>query len=218
MNARWDDVFGQPVITVLESPFVGHTGFLKRLEDLFLVAILAPVLFLPMLITAALVKLSSSGPVFFKQSRYGLDGKTFMMWKFRTMYAEDCEDQYSQVKENDPRITPLGSILRKMSLDELPQIFNVLLGSMSIVGPRPHPDVVNEELRNRIHRYMTRHKIKPGITGWAQVNGFRGETETLEKMEKRIGYDLEYIRNWSVWLDMLILFKTVFNLTGDKVY
>jgi undecaprenyl-phosphate glucose phosphotransferase len=218
MNARWDDVFGQPVITVLESPFIGHTGFLKRLEDLVLVALVTPVLFLPMLVIAILVKLSSSGPVLYKQSRYGLDGKAFMMWKFRTMYADDCEDQYSQVKKNDPRITGLGSFLRKTSLDELPQIFNVLLGSMSVVGPRPHPDVVNEELRDRIHRYMMRHKIKPGITGWAQVNGFRGETETLEKMEKRIEYDLEYIRNWSVWLDVLILFKTVFSLAGDKVY
>ncbi len=158
---------------------------------------------------AVAVKLSSPGPVFFRQRRYGLDGREIRVWKFRTMKV--CEDgpQAVQAVKNDPRVTRLGAFLRKTSLDELPQLFNVLGGSMSLVGPRPHPDALNEEYRRRIGGYMLRHKVKPGITGLAQVNGWRGETDTPEKMEKRIEFDHRYIREWSLWMDFVIIAKTV---------
>jgi putative colanic acid biosynthesis UDP-glucose lipid carrier transferase len=218
MNARSADVFGQAVISVIESPFVGHNALIKRLEDWLLLLVLFPFVCLLVVPIAVGVAVSSSGPVFFRQSRYGLDGKRFVMWKFRTMYVDNCQEGFLQAKPNDPRVTRLGRFLRATSLDELPQFLNVLRGEMSIVGPRPHPDVVNEELRERIYRYMIRHKVRPGITGLAQVSGFRGETETPEKMEKRIAYDLEYIKSWSVWLDLKILFRTVFAFRGKNVY
>ena len=154
------------------------------------------------------VKLTSPGPVIFKQRRYGLDGKEIIVYKFRSMTV--CEDGavVRQAQKDDQRVTPLGAFLRKTSLDELPQFINVLQGRMSIVGPRPHAVAHNELYRKLIKGYMIRHKVKPGITGWAQVNGYRGETDTLEKMQKRIDYDLEYLRNWSLRLDIFIIFKT----------
>jgi len=165
---------------------------------------------------ALLIKLTSPGPVFFRQRRYGLDGRELRVWKFRTMIV--CEDgpQAVQAKRNDPRVTRLGAILRKTSLDELPQLFNVLEGSMSLVGPRPHPNALNEEFRAQIEGYMLRHKVKPGITGLAQVNGWRGETDSPERMQKRIEFDHRYIRDWSLWMDLTILAKTVIVVLSRK--
>ena len=218
MQSSWDDVFGQPVISVVESPFVDHYRILKRLEDLTIVIAFLPLLIILIITISLAIMLTSKGPIFFKQKRYGINGESFKMWKFRTMYVESCKESFSQVTKDDPRITPFGAFLRKTSLDEIPQFFNVLLGDMSVVGPRPHPDSLNEELRKRIYRYMLRHKIKPGITGLAQVSGFRGETESIEKMAQRIEHDLQYIRQWSLILDLKILFRTIFCLSGSSVY
>ncbi|HBR3185813.1 TPA: sugar transferase, partial [Klebsiella pneumoniae] len=151
-----------------------------------------------------------AGPVIFKQTRYGIDGKPIKVWKFRSMNVMENDSVVTQAKKNDSRITPFGSFLRKTSLDELPQFINVLVGNMSIVGPRPHAVAHNEQYRSLIEGYMLRHKVKPGITGLAQVKGWRGETDTLEKMQKRVEYDLEYIREWSIWLDIKIILLTIF--------
>ena len=172
-----------------------------------------------MAVIAVLVKLTSPGPVFFRQRRYGLDGREIRVWKFRTMSV--CEDgpQAVQATRNDPRVTRLRRNLRRTSLDELPQLFNVLDGSMSLVGPRPHAHALNEEFRTQIGGYMLRHKVKPGITGLAQVNGWRGETDSPEKMQKRIEFDHRYIREWSLWMDVKILAKTVLVvLSGKNAY
>jgi len=209
VGGRWDDVEGQPVISVVESPFRGYSRSLKRTEDLLLLAIALPLALLPLIACAIAVRLSSSGPVLFKQKRYGLDGKSFHVLKFRTMYLAETDQEFVQATRDDPRITRVGSFLRKTSLDELPQLFNVLSGSMSVVGPRPHPIKLNEEYRGQVRRYMVRHKIKPGITGLAQVSGARGETDSLEKMVRRIEYDLQYIRSWSPALDLRILARTL---------
>lgn len=217
VNARWDDVFGTPVITVVDSPLAGYGNYAKRLEDLVLALLALPFLLLPMGVIAAAVKLTSPGPVLFRQTRNGLDGREFKIWKFRTMYAVETDEQFVQAKKDDARITRLGRFLRETSLDELPQFFNVLMGDMSIVGPRPAPIKYNEAHRGVVHRYMARHKVKPGITGWAQIHGYRGETETLAQTEKRTEYDLQYMRNWSVWLDVRILFKTCWLLLSDMV-
>lgn len=218
MNAHADDVFGQPVISVIETPFTGSSGRIKLLEDSALLLLLSPVVITIMCMISIAVLLTSRGPVFFRQSRYGLDGKKFVMYKFRTMHTTASDQGFPQAQHNDPRVTKLGRFLRTTSLDELPQFINVLKGEMSVVGPRPHPDIVNEVQRQRIHRYMVRHKVRPGITGLAQVSGFRGETDTHEKMEQRIALDLEYIKNWSVWLDLKILYRTSFSLSGKHVY
>ena len=218
IQSRWDEVFGQPVISIVESPFVDHQRYVKRLEDIFIVLAAAPLLIPLILVISILVKLTSKGPVFFKQNRYGINGESFKMWKFRTMYVEDCGQAYSQATKNDPRVTKLGSFLRRTSLDEFPQFLNVFIGNMSVVGPRPHPDILNEDLRKKIHRYMLRHKIKPGITGLAQVSGLRGETQSLDVMAQRIEQDLQYIRHWSLMLDFKILFRTIFSLGGNNVY
>lgn len=174
-----------------------------------------------MIVIGFLIKLTSRGPVFFKQKRYGFNGKEIIVWKFRTMRVEkpDTSKKYHQATKNDPRVTPVGRILRKTSLDELPQFINVLQGRMSIVGPRPHPILLDEQFRKRIYGYMLRHKVKPGITGWAQVNGWRGETDTIEKMEKRIEHDIFYIKNWSLTFDLKIVLLTFFKgFTGDNAY
>jgi putative colanic acid biosynthesis UDP-glucose lipid carrier transferase len=218
INARWDNVFGQPVVSIIDTPFNGHRGLAKMLEDVFLLLLLGPFVFIALLIVSLMILIASGRPVFFKQVRYGLDGKAFVMWKFRTMHQAACKEQYSQATSDDQRVTWFGALLRKTSLDELPQYLNVLRGDMSFVGPRPHPDVVNDELRKSIHRYMFRHKIKPGITGLAQVNGCRGETKTIEHMENRLKHDLRYIKNWSLWLDIKILFETLFVFAGRNVY
>lgn len=208
-NARWDDVFGQPVVSIVESPFVGYQRLIKRLEDLVLVTIVLPLVALPMLIVAVAIALTSPGPIFYRQNRYGLDGKPFRIWKFRTMYDAERDEEFKQATRHDARVTPLGRLLRRTSVDELPQIFNVIRGDMSFVGPRPHPVKLDETHRDDIHRYMVRHKVKPGITGLAQVSGCRGETFDRRRMSRRIEHDLTYIRSWSVWLDLKILARTV---------
>lgn len=200
---------GVPVISVCETPFQGLNGLLKRSSDILLSSLIL-VLLAPLLLGIGIaVKLGSAGPAIFKQRRYGQDGQEILVYKFRSMTVAEDGPQVKQAQRGDSRITPLGRILRKTSLDELPQFVNVLQGRMSIVGPRPHAVAHNELYRKLIKGYMIRHKVKPGITGWAQVNGFRGETDTLEKMQGRIDHDLDYLRNWSLKLDMLIVFKTI---------
>jgi undecaprenyl-phosphate glucose phosphotransferase len=163
----------------------------------------------PMFAISLLVKFSSTGPIFFRQKRYGLDGREIQVWKFRSMSCCDNGSDVRQASVGDARVTPIGRILRRTSFDELPQLFNVLDGSMSLVGPRPHANAHNEQYRKQIGGYMLRHKVKPGITGLAQVSGYRGETETLDKMVSRVACDHQYIREWSFWLDVKILFKTL---------
>ena len=209
-------VCGMPVISVCEKHFTGTNGIIKWASDKVLAAMIL-LLISPVLLAVALaVKLGSPGPVIFKQRRYGLDGEEILVYKFRSMTV--CEDGGSiqQAQKNDTRITRLGAFLRKTSLDELPQFFNVLQGRMSIVGPRPHAVAHNELYRSLIKGYMIRHKVKPGITGWAQVNGFRGETDTLDKMQSRIDYDLDYLRHWSLRLDLKIILKTILTVFKDQ--
>ncbi|QID16757.1 undecaprenyl-phosphate glucose phosphotransferase [Nitrogeniibacter mangrovi] len=216
IQGRVDQVGGMPVVAVCETPFTGASGLLKRLSDIIL-SILILILISPlMLITAIGVKLSSRGPVIFKQRRYGLDGKEIVVYKFRSMTTCDDGQVVKQATRGDSRITPFGAFIRKTSIDELPQFVNVLQGRMSIVGPRPHAVAHNETYRKIIKGYMVRHKVKPGITGWAQVNGYRGETETVDKMEKRIEYDLEYLRNWSLGMDLWIVIKTALLMVKDS--
>jgi putative colanic acid biosynthesis UDP-glucose lipid carrier transferase len=214
LHARLTNVGGLPAVSIHENPLYGVDGLLKRCADLLLGSLILAGLAAPMVAVAAAVKLTSKGPVFFRQKRYGLDGREILVWKFRSMRIDQCAagDAGSVVKQatkGDPRITPVGAFLRKTSLDELPQLFNVLGGSMSLVGPRPHASAHNEQYRSLIDGYMLRHKVKPGITGLAQVNGFRGETDTLDKMEGRVRYDHEYIRTWSLAMDLEILARTV---------
>lgn len=209
-------VCGMPVIAVCETPFTGSSGIAKWASDMliasFILILISPIL----LIIAIAVRIDSPGPIVFKQRRYGLDGEEILVYKFRSMSV--CEDGGTivQAQKNDRRITRIGAFLRKTSLDELPQFFNVLQGRMSIVGPRPHAVAHNEQYRSLIKGYMIRHKVKPGITGWAQVNGYRGETDKLEKMQSRIDFDLDYLRNWSLRLDLKIMLKTALVLFKDK--
>jgi putative colanic acid biosynthesis UDP-glucose lipid carrier transferase len=175
------------------------------------------VLISPLLLAVAIgVKMSSPGPIIFRQKRNGLDGEEIIVYKFRSMRTQDNGPVVKQATKGDPRITPFGAFIRKTSLDELPQFVNVLQGRMSIVGPRPHAVAHNEEYRRLIKAYMVRHKVKPGITGWAQVNGYRGETDTIEKMQARVEYDLEYLRNWSLGLDLQIIIRTARLMLFDR--
>jgi putative colanic acid biosynthesis UDP-glucose lipid carrier transferase len=209
IQARLDEVNGIPVLAVCESPHDGVNSLLKPLSD-FILATVILAFVSPLLLAIAIgVKLSSPGPVIFKQPRYGLDGRDIIVYKFRTMHVMQDGAHVPQAKKNDPRITRLGGFLRRTSLDELPQFINVLQGRMSIVGPRPHAAAHNELYRKLIKGYMIRHKVKPGITGLAQVFDCRGETDSLEKMEKRIEFDLTYLRNWSLGLDLMIMLRTV---------
>lgn len=215
-HARWTNVGGLPAVSVFENPFYGVDGAIKRLLDLTVGAAMLAVAAVPMLLIALAIKLTSRGPVLFKQTRYGLDGRPIAVWKFRSMRTCDNGPVVVQATQGDSRITPLGAILRKTSLDELPQLINVLQGTMSLVGPRPHATAHNELYRKQIDGYMLRHKVKPGITGLAQVNGWRGETDTFEKMQKRVECDHDYIRNWSPWLDLKILFRTIFTVLSRQ--
>ena len=209
IQARVGSIGGLPVVAVCESPFYGLNGVVKRLSDLVL-ALLILLLISPLMIAIAIgVKLSSPGPVLFKQRRYGLDGKRIVVYKFRSMSVAEDGDVVRQATRNDNRVTRFGAFLRRTSLDELPQFINVLQGRMSVVGPRPHAVAHNEMYRKLIRGYMIRHKVKPGVTGLAQVNGWRGETETVDKMKGRIEQDLHYLRNWSLLLDLQIILKTV---------
>ncbi|WP_236198427.1 undecaprenyl-phosphate glucose phosphotransferase [Pseudomonas pseudonitroreducens] len=210
LHARAQNIDGIPTISIFDSPMVGAAALVKRLEDIVLSSLILCLIAVPMLVIAAAIKLTSPGPVFFRQKRYGIDGRSIDVWKFRSMRVMENGATVTQATRNDSRITPLGAFLRRTSLDELPQFINVFMGDMSIVGPRPHAIAHNEEYRGQISSYMLRHKVKPGITGWAQVNGWRGETDTLEKMQKRIEFDLAYINNWSLWWDLKIVFLTLF--------
>jgi putative colanic acid biosynthesis UDP-glucose lipid carrier transferase len=209
MQARFDNVGGMPVIAICETPFMGLNSMIKRASDIALGSVILLMLAPLMLVIALAVKLSSPGPAIFRQRRYGLYGEKIIVYKFRSMTVAEDGDKVVQATQNDQRVTAIGGFLRRTSLDELPQFINVLQGRMSIVGPRPHAVAHNEQYRKLIKGYMLRHKVKPGITGWAQVNGMRGETATLDKMEARIQYDLDYLRNWSLWLDLWIILKTV---------
>jgi putative colanic acid biosynthesis UDP-glucose lipid carrier transferase len=219
MNARIGSVGEVDTISVFESPVNGMRRFYKRSFDIVF-SLCAIVGISPVLIGVAIaVYMSSPGAILFKQDRYGLDGRKIKVWKFRSMTVTENADKVVQASKGDARITNVGAFIRKTSLDELPQFFNVLFGDMSVVGPRPHAVAHNEEYRKLVTYYMLRHKVLPGITGWAQVNGWRGETDTLDKMEKRIQYDLAYIRNWTLWWDVKIVFLTFFKgFVGKNVY
>ncbi len=216
IQGRLSTAAGLPVVAVCESPFTGFNGVIKRVSDIMLSLVILCLISPLMLFIAFGVKLNSPGPVIFKQRRYGLDGKEIIVYKFRSMTVCDDGDKIHQAQRSDSRITPFGAFLRKTSMDELPQFINVLQGRMSIVGPRPHAVAHNEEYRKLIKGYMVRHKVKPGITGWAQVNGYRGETEVLDKMKKRIDHDLEYLRNWSLRFDLYIIIKTILVVLKDR--
>lgn len=216
IQGRLQDINGVPVVGICETPFTGTNELIKRVSDVVLSSLIL-LLISPLLIGIAIgVKLSSPGPIIFKQRRNGLDGEEIIVYKFRSMRTQDNGDVVKQATKADPRITPFGAFIRRTSLDELPQFINVLQGRMSIVGPRPHAVAHNEEYRKLIKAYMVRHKVKPGITGWAQVNGLRGETETIEKMKARVEYDLEYLRNWSLALDLQIIVRTARLVIFDR--
>ena len=216
LTAGFTDLRGIPLISLWETPFFGVSGWVKRVEDLVLASLILLSVSPIMLLIALGVKFTSAGPIIFKQRRYGLDGHEIVVYKFRTMKV--CEDgaEVPQATQNDDRVTALGRFLRRTSLDELPQFFNVLQGTMSIVGPRPHAVAHNEYYRRLIPGYMLRHKVRPGLTGWAQVNGWRGETETLDKMEKRVEFDLDYLRRWSLGFDLKIIWLTVWRSLKDS--
>jgi len=206
LRARLEDIDGVPIISLNDVPLRGFNSLLKRTIDIAISSAALTFLGVPLLVIAALIRRTSSGPVFYKQERMGLDGKAFQVYKFRSMF-EGAEDETGPVwaRDNDPRCTPVGRILRRFDLDELPQLWNVFRGDMSIVGPRPERPYFVEQFKHRIPQYMLRHKVKSGITGWAQVNGWRGNTS----LEKRIEYDLYYIENWSVSLDIKIMWLTL---------
>jgi putative colanic acid biosynthesis UDP-glucose lipid carrier transferase len=216
IQARTDEVGGIPIITLCETPFHGWRGVIKRASDIVLASLLLLLAAPAMIAIAVAIKFTSPGSVIFRQRRYGLDGAQITVYKFRTMTVTEDGPTVVQATRGDPRVTPLGRILRRYSLDELPQLINVLQGRMSVVGPRPHAVAHNEQYRKMIRGYMVRHKVTPGITGLAQINGCRGETNKLEDMEKRVHYDLEYLRRWSLTLDFRILLRTLGTLLRDK--
>jgi putative colanic acid biosysnthesis UDP-glucose lipid carrier transferase len=209
-HGQWSSLGGIPIVSIFDTPFWGADGWLKKVQDLLLGTLILTLAAVPMLLIALSVKLTSKGPILFRQRRYGVDGKEIAVLKFRTMTVTQDGDNVPQATKNDKRFTPIGGFLRRHSLDELPQFINVIRGEMSIVGPRPHAIAHNELYRKKVKGYMLRHKVKPGITGWAQINGWRGETDDLYKMEKRVEHDLWYIRNWSFWLDIKIIFISIF--------
>jgi putative colanic acid biosynthesis UDP-glucose lipid carrier transferase len=219
IQSRTADIWGMPVVALCETPFYGYRGVLKRVTDITLtLGALVPALPI-MAILAILIKATSPGPAIFRQIRYGLDGQEIVVYKFRSMFVTENGPRIPQATKNDPRITSIGRILRKYSLDELPQLFNVLQGRMSLVGPRPHAVAHNEQYRHLIKGYMIRHKVLPGITGLAQVNGCRGETSDVAQMQARLQYDLDYLRHWTPIMDIKILLKTVLLVFRDpKAY
>ena len=216
LKSKFIEIADNPVLCIYDSPFSADHAFIKRVEDLLVGGIILT-LISPILVAIAIaVKATSKGPILFKQTRYGQKGEKIRVWKFRSMTVCEDGDTVTQATRGDSRYTKIGEFLRRTSLDELPQFFNVLQGTMSIVGPRPHAVAHNEQYRQIIPGYMLRHLVKPGITGWAQINGWRGETNTIHKMRKRIEFDLEYMREWSLWLDMKIIFLTIFRGFNDK--
>ncbi|MCB8889479.1 undecaprenyl-phosphate glucose phosphotransferase [Halomonas malpeensis] len=220
LNHRTSEVAGHLAIDLSVSPISGMARLVKRAEDILLGGLITLMILPVCLLIALIIKMTSKGPVLFKQYRTGSNGKQFKVYKFRSMHVhQESEGVVTQATKGDSRLTPIGALLRKTSLDELPQFYNVLQGRMSIVGPRPHALAHNEYYKELVESYMRRHKVKPGITGWAQVNGLRGETETLEKMQRRVEYDLWYIDNWSLFLDIKIIFMTVFKgFTNKNAY
>lgn len=216
IQGRLQDLGGVPVVGLLETPFTGVNELIKRLSDIVLAGAILLLISPLMLLLAAGVKLSSPGPVIFRQRRNGLNGEEIIVYKFRSMSSADDGVVVRQAQRHDPRVTPFGAFLRRTSLDELPQFVNVLQGRMSIVGPRPHAVAHNEQYRRLIQAYMLRHKVRPGITGWAQVNGLRGETDTVGKMQARVEYDLEYLRNWSLGFDLRIIARTLKLVLFDR--
>ena len=215
IQSRTLEILGIPVIAMCETPFAGYRGVVKRLTDIVLCLAAMPLLLPLMAVISVAVKVTSPGPAIFRQRRYGLDGRPIVVYKFRTMDVTEDGDVIVQATKDDARVTPVGRFLRRYSLDEFPQFFNVLQGRMSLVGPRPHAVAHNEWYRKLIKGYMVRHKVPPGITGLAQINGCRGETALLEQMQARIDYDLEYLRHWSLMLDLKILTRTVLRLVRD---
>jgi putative colanic acid biosynthesis UDP-glucose lipid carrier transferase len=219
IQARPSEIHGIPVVAMLETPFYGYRGVAKRVTDVGFSSLILLLLVPLLLLIGLAIKLSSSGPIIFTQRRYGLDGREIAIYKFRTMRVTEDGAYIRQASKTDSRITPVGRVLRRSSLDELPQLINVLQGRMSLVGPRPHAVAHNEEYRKLIKGYMLRHKVLPGITGLAQINGWRGETSTLEDMEARVNYDLDYLRHWSPLLDFKILLLTIVKVfRDDKAY
>ncbi len=216
IQSRTADLLGFPVVAMCETPFAGYRGVVKRVMDIVLGGIALVVLAPLLAVTALLVKFSSPGPILFRQRRYGLDGQEIQVYKFRTMTVLEDGPRVRQATRDDDRFTPIGRILRRYSIDEIPQLFNVLAGTMSLVGPRPHAVSHNEEYRKLIKGYMVRHKVLPGMTGLAQIHGCRGETAKLEQMEARVRYDLDYLRSWTPVLDLKILLKTVLVVFSDS--
>lgn len=213
------DVAGIPVVDINSTPISGMNRVIKEIEDRVLAAVILTLISPIMALIALAIRLESRGPIVYKQERHGWDGKVIKVYKFRSMRVTEASNEFKQATKNDPRVTRVGAFIRRTSLDELPQFFNVLQGRMSIVGPRPHPVSLNDQYKDKVEFYFQRHKVKPGITGWAQINGCRGETDTLDKMERRIQYDLQYIQNWSLWLDLKIIFLTIFKgFVSDKAY
>jgi putative colanic acid biosynthesis UDP-glucose lipid carrier transferase len=209
MRPRVEMLASTPVVRICETPFLGAKAVVKRAEDLVLGSILLLACLPFMLIIAAAIKLNSPGPVIFRQRRHGLDAREIVVYKFRTMSVLEDGPELRQARAGDPRVTRVGAFLRRYSLDELPQLVNVLQGRMSLVGPRPHAIAHTELYRKQIRGYMFRHKVRPGITGWAQVNGLRGETDSPEKMKARVEHDLAYLSDWSLALDLSILARTL---------
>ncbi|MCA6218240.1 undecaprenyl-phosphate glucose phosphotransferase [Ideonella sp. B7] len=216
IQGRLEDMGGVPVVGLTVTPFTGVNGLVKRVSDVVLASLILVLISPVMLAVAIGVKLSSPGPVIFRQRRTGLDGEIIEVYKFRSMTTQDNGAVVKQATRGDARITPFGAFIRRTSLDELPQFVNVLQGRMSIVGPRPHAVAHNDQYRALVKAYMARHKVKPGITGWAQINGLRGETDTLDKMARRVEFDLEYLRNWSLSLDLLIIARTAKQMFFDR--
>ena len=220
IQSRTAEFMGVPVVAMCETPFHGYRGAVKRILDVILTSLILVLTFPLFLAVAIGVKLTSPGPIIFRQRRYGLDGKEIIVYKFRSMTVTEDGDKVVQAKQNDSRLTPIGGFLRRYSLDELPQLFNVLEGTMSLVGPRPHAVAHNEQYRHIIKGYMVRHKVLPGITGLAQIKGCRGETARIEQMEARVRYDTDYLRSWSPLLDIKIILITAFNMLrrDNKAY
>jgi putative colanic acid biosynthesis UDP-glucose lipid carrier transferase len=216
IQSRTSEIEGVPVVALCETPFFGYRGVQKRVTDFGLTLLLLVPALPAMMLIAVAVTLTSAGPAIFRQRRYGLDGEQIIVYKFRSMRVTEDGAHIAQATRDDPRITAVGRFLRRYSLDELPQLINVLQGRMSLVGPRPHAVAHNEMYRKLIKGYMVRHKVLPGITGLAQVSGCRGETQDLAQMEARVGYDLNYLRYWSPSLDLRILFQTIRQMLGDK--
>jgi putative colanic acid biosynthesis UDP-glucose lipid carrier transferase len=216
IQSRATDIDGVPVVAMRETPFHGYQMIAKRILDVVLAVAMIIVLAPVVAVAAMLIKLSSPGPVIFKQRRYGLDGDEIYVYKLRTMRVVESGEEIVQATRGDSRVTRIGRFLRRSSMDELPQLFNVLQGKMSLVGPRPHAVAHNEQYRRLIKGYMVRHKALPGITGLAQVSGCRGETERLEEMERRVSFDLDYLRSWSLILDLQILLLTVVKVWRDE--